>query len=143
MATSPRRCQRVEAGRRAARGTAPAGSWARAERSRLIQEMKRRSRYGKPMSDHCLPYLANCSMLFTEEPLLRHPAAARAAGFTAVEFWWPFATPVPPDREMDAFVGAIQEAGVALVGLNFYAGDLAGPGCGVLLISRGNGPFCD
>ena len=51
------------------------------------------------MSDHLLPYLANCSMLFTEVPLLRRPAAARAAGFDAVEFWWPFAAPVPADRE--------------------------------------------
>ena len=86
------------------------------------------------MSDHLLPYLANCSLLFTEEPLLRRPAAARAAGFGAVEFWWPFATPVPADREVDAFVAAIEEAGVALVGLNFFAGDLAGPDCGVLSI---------
>ena len=78
------------------------------------------------MSDHLLPYLANCSLLFTEEPLLRRPAAARAAGFGAVEFWWPFATPVPSDREVDAFTTAIQQAGVALVGLNFFAGDLAG-----------------
>ena len=38
-----------------------------------------------------------------EEPLLRRPAAARAAGFGAVEFWWPFATPVPADSEVDAF----------------------------------------
>ena len=55
------------------------------------------------MRRHLLPYLANCSLLFTEEPLLRRPAAARAAGFGAVEFWWPFATPVPADREVDAF----------------------------------------
>ena len=68
------------------------------------------------MSDHLLPYLANCSLLFTEEPLLRRPAAARAAGFGAVEFWWPFATPVPSDREVDAFTTAIEEAGVALAG---------------------------
>ena len=65
------------------------------------------------MSDHLLPYLANCSLLFTEEPLLRRPAAARAAGFGAVEFWWPFAAPVPSDREVDAFSTAIEEAGVA------------------------------
>jgi hydroxypyruvate isomerase len=39
-------------------------------------------------------YLANCSMLFTELPLLRRPAAAKGAGFEAIEFWWPFATPV-------------------------------------------------
>ena len=60
------------------------------------------------MSDHLLPYLANCSLLFTEEPLLRRPAAARAAGFGAVEFWWPFAVPVPSDREVDAFTTAIE-----------------------------------
>src|ERR1700750_92423 len=82
------------------------------------------------MSDHLLPYLANCSLLFTEEPLLRRPAAARAAGFGAVEFWWPFAVPVPSDREVDAFTTAIEEAGVALAGLNFFAGELAGPGRG-------------
>src|SRR4029079_12296322 len=84
------------------------------------------------MSDHLLPYLANCSLLFTEEPLLRRPAAARAAGFDAVEFWWPFPAPVPSDREVDAFTTAIEEAGEALAGLNFFAGDLAGPDCGVL-----------
>ena len=95
------------------------------------------------MSDHLLPYLANCSLLFTEEPLLRRPAAARAAGFGAVEFWWPFATPVPADREVDAFVAAIEEAGVALVGLNFFAGDLAGPDCGVLSIPGRSGQFRD
>jgi len=66
------------------------------------------------MTDHSLPYLVNCSLMFTEEPLLRRPAAARAAGFSAVEFWWPFATPVPADREVDAFVAAVSEAGVVL-----------------------------
>src|SRR5512143_686761 len=80
------------------------------------------------MSDHLLPYLANCSLLFTEEPLLRRPAAARAAGFGAVEFWWPFAVPVPSDREVDAFTAAIEEAGVALAGLNFFAGGPGRPG---------------
>jgi len=95
------------------------------------------------MTDHSLPYLVNCSLMFTEEPLLRRPAAARAAGFTAVEFWWPFATPVPADREVDAFVAAVQEAGVALVGLNFFAGDLAGPDCGVLSIPGRSSEFRD
>src|ERR1700723_4145891 len=95
------------------------------------------------MTDHSLPYLVNCSLMFTEEPLLRRPAAARAAGFSAVEFWWPFATPVPSDREVDAFVAAVQEGGVALVGLNFFAGDLAGPDCGGLSIPGRSGEFRD
>jgi len=79
-------------------------------------------------------YLANCSMLFTELPLLDRPAAARAAGFDAVEYWWPFPTPTPPDADIDAFTRSIRDAGVQLVGLNFFAGDLAGPDCGVLSI---------
>ena len=68
----------------------------------------------------------NLSILFTELPPLERPAAARAAGFEAVEWWWPFAVAVPPDREVDAFVAANKDAGVALVGLNFFAGDMPG-----------------
>ena len=87
------------------------------------------------MSDHGLRYEANLSILFTELPLLERPAAAKAEGFDAVEFWWPWPDqPVPGDRDVDAFVSAVQDAGVQLVGLNFFAGDLAGPDCGVLSI---------
>src|SRR5919201_1843630 len=50
--------------------------------------------------------------------------AAQSAGFGAVEFWWPFDSPVPGDAAVDAFAGAVGDAGVRLVGLNFYAGDL-------------------
>ena len=67
---------------------------------------------------------ANLSMLFTELPLLERPAAARAAGFDAVEIWWPFADAVPETREIEVFEAAIQDAGVRLVGLNLYAGDM-------------------
>ena len=81
-----------------------------------------------------MPFVANCSMLFTELPLLDRPAAAKAAGFDAVEFWWPFPEPVPDDRDVDAFVASIDNAGVTLTGLNFFAGDLAGPDCGVLSV---------
>jgi hydroxypyruvate isomerase len=77
----------------------------------------------------------NCSILFPELPLLERPAAAKASGFDAVEFWWPWPdSPVPGDAEVDAFVAAVRDAGVRLVGLNFFAGDLAGPDCGVLSI---------
>ena len=41
---------------------------------------------------------------------------------------------MPADAEVDAFVAAVRDAGVQLVGLNFFAGDLAGPDCGVLSI---------
>lgn len=79
-----------------------------------------------------LPYGVNCSILFTELPLLERPAAARDAGFDAVEFWWPFATAVPATAEVDAFVAAIEESGVRLVGLNLFAGDMAAGDRGVL-----------
>ncbi|GAA0484617.1 hydroxypyruvate isomerase [Paractinoplanes deccanensis] len=71
-------------------------------------------------------YDVNCSILFTELPLLERPAAAKAAGFDAVEFWWPFAEAVPPASEVDAFLDALGDAGVQLVGLNFFAGDMPG-----------------
>lgn len=96
------------------------------------------------MPDHGLPYLANCSMLFTEWSLPQRPAAAKTAGFDAVEFWWPWPDrPVPSDADVDAFVRAVRDAGVQLVGLNFFAGDLAGPDCGVLSIPSRSAQFRD
>ncbi|WP_405850344.1 TIM barrel protein [Streptomyces niveus] len=75
----------------------------------------------------------NLSILFTELPLLERPAAAAAAGFTAVELWWPWIeTPTPPQAELDALKKALDDAGTELVGLNFYAGQLPGPDRGAL-----------
>ncbi len=71
-----------------------------------------------------MSYTVNASILLTELPLLERPAAAEAAGFDAVEFWWPFSSAVPAQEEVDAFVAAIQDAGVQLTGLNFFAGDM-------------------
>jgi hydroxypyruvate isomerase len=68
---------------------------------------------------------ANISILFTELPMERRPAAARAAGFTAIEAWWPFASATPADAEVDAFERAVRDAGVELVSLNGFAGDMA------------------
>lgn len=96
------------------------------------------------MTNHGLRYLANCSMLFTERPLLERPRAAKAAGFDAIEFWWPWPDqPVPADAEVSSFVTAVRDAGVQLIGLNFFAGDLAGPDCGVLSIPDRAGQFRD
>jgi hydroxypyruvate isomerase len=77
-------------------------------------------------------YTVNCSILLTELPLLDRPRAARDAGFEAVEFWWPFASPTPSDDEVAGFIGAIQEAGVQLTGLNFAAGDMPAGDRGIL-----------
>jgi hydroxypyruvate isomerase len=71
-------------------------------------------------------YTVNCSILLTELPLLERPAAAKAAGFDAVEFWWPFETSVPTDAKINEFETAITDAGVQLTGLNFNAGNMPG-----------------
>ncbi|GAA2327697.1 TIM barrel protein [Streptomyces kunmingensis] len=77
----------------------------------------------------------NLSILFTELPLLERPAAAAAAGFTAVELWWPWVdAPVPEQSELDALRDALKDAGTQLTGLNFYAGQLPGPDRGALSI---------
>ena len=95
------------------------------------------------MRTHGLRFDVNCSILFTELPLLKRPAAARAAGFEAVEFWWPFAGSVPQDREADAFVEALGDAGVRLVGLNFAAGDMGAGQRGLLSLPDGSAAFRD
>ncbi|MEU5310952.1 TIM barrel protein [Streptomyces sp. NPDC021562] len=80
-------------------------------------------------------FTVNLSILFTELPLLERPAAAAAAGFTAVELWWPWVdSPTPARSELDALRGAITDAGVRLTGLNFYAGQLPGPDRGALSV---------
>jgi hydroxypyruvate isomerase len=68
----------------------------------------------------------NLSILYTELPLLDRVAAARDAGFDAVEFWWPFELAVPADADVNRFVRTVMDAGVQLVGLNFFAGDMPG-----------------
>ncbi|MPZ95246.1 MAG: TIM barrel protein [Propionibacteriales bacterium] len=78
------------------------------------------------MPSHSLRYAVNCSLLFAELPLLQRPAAAKEAGFDAIELWWPFASAVPDDAEVEAFERAVRDAGVRLVGLNFAAGDMPG-----------------
>ncbi|MGH3638424.1 MAG: hydroxypyruvate isomerase family protein [Mycobacterium sp.] len=77
-------------------------------------------------------YTVNCSILLTDIPLLDRPRAARDAGFGAVEFWWPFPSTSPSDAEVTAFIGAIQDAGVQLTGLNFAAGDMPAGERGIL-----------
>jgi len=95
------------------------------------------------MRTYGLRFAVNCSILFTELPLLKRPAAALAAGFDAVEFWWPFAAPVPGDHEADAFTGALADAGVQLALLNFAAGDMAAGDRGLLSLPEGSAAFRD
>ncbi len=88
-------------------------------------------------------YEVNLSILFTELPLLERPAAAKEAGFSAVELWWPFSEAVPADREVDALVRAITDAGVQLVGLNFLAGDMPAGDRGLVSVPTRSQEFRD
>jgi hydroxypyruvate isomerase len=78
-----------------------------------------------PMRTYGLRFDVNCSILFTELPVLQRASAAKAAGFGGVEFWWPWEGMAPADAEAEAFVGSIKDAGVELVSLNFHTGDMA------------------
>jgi hydroxypyruvate isomerase len=88
-----------------------------------------------------LRYDVNLSILFTELPLFERPAAAAASGFDAAELWWPFAEPVPPDRELTELQRAFEDSGVQLVGLNFDAGDVASGDRGLLSLPEQSARF--
>ena len=64
-------------------------------------------------------FSANISTLFRERPLLERFAAARAAGFTAVEIQFPYDTKLPD------LVRAKEAAGVAVDLMNLPAGDFS------------------
>jgi hydroxypyruvate isomerase len=83
---------------------------------------------------HLGPYqlAANVSIMFAEADLLQRFELARSAGFDAAECWWPFATADPRRAEVDAFLSAVDRAGVELVNVNFFAGDMAAGERGVL-----------
>ncbi|WP_278235815.1 TIM barrel protein [Isoptericola sp. AK164] len=74
----------------------------------------------------------NCSLLMKDLPVAERLERVRDAGATAVEFWWPFPTADPDPVEVDAFATAIETSGLDLVGLNLFAGDMAGGDRGVL-----------
>jgi hydroxypyruvate isomerase len=65
-------------------------------------------------------FAANLSYLFTEVPFLQRFAAARAAGFAAVEFHFPY------DFAPAEIAEVAQAAGVEVVLFNLPAGDWAG-----------------
>lgn len=67
--------------------------------------------------------VANVSLLFAELPLLDRVPAAKAAGFDAIEAWWPF-TDFRFGTEVEDFLQVIEHNQVKLTGLNFFAGDM-------------------
>ena len=65
-------------------------------------------------------FSANVSILFKEAPFLDRFALAAAAGFGAVEFWW------PTGEDLGEVENAIKESGLRVALFNFDAGDMAG-----------------
>jgi hydroxypyruvate isomerase len=73
-----------------------------------------------------LRFAANVSILFQDCPLLERFARARAAGFAAVELWW------PSGADLVAIERAVRYEGLQLVLLNFDAGDMPSGDRGLL-----------
>ena len=69
-----------------------------------------------PISD-VISLSAHLSMLFREIPYVERPAAARAAGFSAVETWW-------PSHLVDPWVAEVQRLNLRVALLNSPAGDI-------------------
>lgn len=87
-------------------------------------------------------YILNCSTLLTELPVLERAQAAKDAGFDQVEFWWPFdGNATPTSAEVDEFIASLDNAGVALKGLNFWAGNMAGGDRGMVSVLGAEADF--
>ena len=77
------------------------------------------------LSKETLELCANVSLLFRELDYPDRFAAAAEAGFDSAESWWPFSTAAPDEADIDQLVSTVGQSGIALTGLNFFAGDMA------------------
>ncbi|MBB2962174.1 hydroxypyruvate isomerase [Methylobacterium sp. R2-1] len=80
-------------------------------------------------------FAANLSLLFTEVPLLDRFAAARAAGFTAVEMQFPYVEP------KEALAARLAEAGLPLVLHNLPPGDWTAGERGIAILPERTAEF--
>jgi hydroxypyruvate isomerase len=71
-------------------------------------------------------FCANVSILFKDAPFLDRFERAAAAGFAAVEFWW------PAGEALADVEAAIRDAGVQVALFNFDGGDMAAGDRGLL-----------
>lgn len=87
-----------------------------------------------PVGEFVTPsrFAVNCSILFGNSAVPEGLDKVRSAGFSAVEFWWPFSSADPHDREMTSFLKAVDQSGLSLAGINLYGGDMAAGDRGVL-----------
>ncbi|MDG4667887.1 TIM barrel protein [Mycobacterium sp. 236(2023)] len=63
-------------------------------------------------------FSVNCSALFADEDVALRPRRARAAGFGAVEFYWPFRGALPTDAEFSTLLAAVDVADVSLTAID-------------------------
>ena len=82
-----------------------------------------------------MKFSANVSLLFQDAPLIDRFQRAAAAGFEAVEMWW------PSGEDPDAIADAIHRAGLQLVLLNFDAGDMSNGDRGLISDPEREGRF--
>lgn len=69
--------------------------------------------------------IINPSILIGDRALSDQLDAVRTEGFSAVELWWPFATPDPSVHEVDDVLRVLEAGGLGLIGLNSYEGGMA------------------
>jgi hydroxypyruvate isomerase len=60
-----------------------------------------------------------------------------------IESWWPFPSARPDSEAVEAWVRAVESAGVQLVALNLYSGDLAKGDRGILVAADRERDFTD
>lgn len=82
-----------------------------------------------------LKFSANLSMLFTERPLQERFAAARAAGFSAVEIQFPY------ELEISRLQTLLSDNALELVLINVPAGDLMDGGDGLACVAGHEADF--
>ena len=75
--------------------------------------------YEKRMEEQRMRFSANVSILFKEAPFLERFGRAAAAGFSAIEFWW------PSGEDLGAVERTIKDANLRVALMNFDAGDMA------------------
>ena len=89
------------------------------------------------------PRAVNVSILYPQVPVPERAEQARRDGFVAIESWWPFASAGPSPAEVDAFVTSVTDAGVELVAMNLFGGDLAAGERGIATMPGRRAEFDD
>lgn len=80
-------------------------------------------------------FVANLSFLFLEKPFMERFAAAKEAGFDAVEFMFPY------DENLDEIAAQLETLGLKLVLFNLPAGDWSKGDRGIAIDSARQGEF--